>query len=70
LHALQTSSRRSGKLSSARDAPQRQQTRECGIENPDVTYAEAIDQSYRPLYWGFYFGLQQYCDCSPTVFAD
>src|SRR6185312_10833591 len=32
LHALQTSRRRSGKLSAAKDAPQCQQTRECVID--------------------------------------
>jgi hypothetical protein len=31
LHALQTSSRRNGKLKAASDAPQRQQTRLCDM---------------------------------------
>jgi hypothetical protein len=33
LHTLQTSNRLSGKLSAAKEAPQRQQTRECDMSD-------------------------------------
>jgi hypothetical protein len=42
------------------------------MKKSDVTYAEAaaIDPSCRSLYWGFYFDVQQYYDCTLTAFAN
>lgn len=56
LQALQTSRRRRGKLSAERDAPQRQQTKECGKRNSlTCTLKEFVIEDYKLRYLGFEF---------------